>query len=494
MDLSEGICAIFSALRKECTMKLLFLSFDYLTQPMGIASLAVALSRAGHHAEVVALDDTVRQKLLLRNFRPDILCLSLITGQHPLFLERARQIKAAYPHLLILAGGPHPTFYPECIDESCIDAVCRGEGDIALPAFVNALDRSGVPPENLANWWVKRPDGSISRNDVAPLIDDLDMLPYPDRSIFDRARPGTRPATAYVMTSRGCPFDCSYCFNHAYRKLYKGRGVMCRRRSTGNVITEIEQLRQRYPLQMVIFQDDTFNLYKGWLRAFADRYAEEIGLPFHCHLRADLLDEKTADLLRQSGCFSVKLGLEAGREEVRNGILKRGMSLQQFENACRLLHNKGIRFATENILAVPGTTLDDDLLTYTINRNLRPQHSFATLMQVYPRTGIAAYARKLGLTMSPVANFPETFYEDSPLAITDKDKRGRLRAIFALSVSLNLPVALVRALIALPLRNLYEFIDRIWKGYCLRFRIYPYKQSLKSFINDVWSYLKGKYY
>lgn len=475
-------------------MKLLFLSFDYLTQPLGIASLAAALSRAEHHVEVATLDDTARQKLLLHNFQPDILCLSLISGQHPLFLERARQIKTAYPHLRVLAGGPHPTFYPECINEDCIDAVCRGEGDIALPAFVDALEQTGTFPENMANWWIKLPDGSISRNDVAPLIDNLDLLPYPDRSIFDRARPDTRPATAYVMASRGCPFNCSYCFNHAYRELYKGRGIMCRRRSVGNVVAEINHLRQRYPLQMIVFQDDTFNLDKNWLQSFARRYAEEIGLPFHCHLRADLLDEKTADLLRQAGCFSVKLGLEAGREEVRNGILKRGMSLEQFENACRLLHKNSIHFATENILAVPGTTLDDDLLTYAINRSVRPHHSFATLLQVYPRTGIAAYARQLGLTMSPVADFPETFYEDSPLAITDKDKRGRLRAIFALSVSLNLPVALLRALIALPLRSLYEFVDRIWKGYCLRFRIYPYKQSMNSFISDVWSYLKGKYY
>lgn len=475
-------------------MKLLFLSFDYLTQPMGIASLAAALSRTGHQAEVVALDDTARQKLLLRNFQPDILCLSLISGQHPLFLERARQIKTAYPHLRVLAGGPHPTFYPECINEDCIDAVCRGEGDIALPAFVDALEQTGAIPEKTANWWIKLPDGSISRNDVAPLINNLDLLPYPDRRIFDRACPDTQPATVYIMASRGCPFNCNYCFNHAYRELYKERGVMCRRRSVNNVVAEIKHLRQRYPLQMIVFQDDTFNLDKNWVQNFARRYADEIGLPFHCHLRADLLDEETAYFLKLAGCFSVKLGLEAGREAVRNGILKRGMSLEQFKNACVLLRHNGIRFATENILGVPGTTLGDDLLTYAINRNIRPHYSFATLLQVYPRTGMAEYVRKLGLATPQDVQLPETFYEDSPLAITDKDKRGRLRAIFALSVSLNLPVALVRALIALPLRSLYEFVDRIWKGYCLRFSIYPYKQGMIGFIRDVWSYLERRYY
>jgi len=475
-------------------VRLLFLSFDYLTRPLGIAALSAAVRQAGHDTEVAALADSARQKSLLKDFRPDILCLSLITGQHPLFIERARQIKDAYPHLTVLAGGPHPTFYPECIKEPCIDAICRGEGDPALPALVDAIDRTGALPGEMANWWIKAPDGSISAGDVAPLVADLDSLPYPDRAIFDRARRGALPVTAFVMTSRGCPFNCSYCFNHAYRELYRGRGVMCRRRSVGNVIEEIIGLRERYPLQMVVFQDDTFNLDKEWLREFAERYPGAIGLPFHCHLRADLLDGETADFLRQAGCLSVKMGLEAGNDEVRNGVLRRGMTLQQFETACALLHRNGIRFATENILAVPGTALEDDLATFSVNRSVRPEHTFATLMQVYPRTGIAEYAFRQGLTASPVTDFPATFYEDSTVAMPDKARRGRLRGLFALGVSLRLPVGVMRLLSALPLRKVYELVDRLWKGYCLRFRIYPYKQDMKSFAMDVIAYLRGKYY
>jgi len=475
-------------------MRLLFLSFDYLTRPLGIAALSAAVRRAGHDTEVAALADSARQKSLLKDFRPDILCLSLITGQHPLFIETARQIKAAYPDLVVLAGGPHPTFYPECIKEPSIDAICRGEGDMALPALLDAIDRTGSLPGKMANWWIKGPDGSISAGDVAPLVADLDGLPYPDRAVFDRARRGALPVTAFVMASRGCPFNCSYCFNHAYRELYRGRGVMCRRRSVGNVVGEITELRRRYPLQMVVFQDDTFNLDKEWLKDFAEGYPGAVGLPFHCHLRADLLDAETADLLRRAGCLSVKMGLEAGSDEVRNGILRRGMTLRQFEAACALLHRNGIRFATENILAVPGTTLEDDLVTFSVNRRVRPEHTFATLMQVYPGTGIAEYALRRGLIASPVTEFPATFYEDSTIAISGKAGRGRLRALFALGVSLKLPVGMMRLLGALPLRKAYEFLDRLWKGYCLRFRIYPYKQDMKSFARDVIAYLRGKYY
>jgi len=475
-------------------VNIIFLTFDYLTQPLGIASLSAALAQAGHSTEVAALRDIPRQQKLLQDFKPDILCLSLITGQHPLFLERARRIKAEHPHLLVLAGGPHPTFYPECIEEPCLDAVCRGEGDIALPAMVDTIAKTNGLPQQIPNWCIKQSDGSISHTDIQPLINNLDGLPFPDRDIFDRAVPGRLPVTTYVMTSRCCPYNCSYCFNHAYRDLYAGKGTMCRRQSVGNVIEELIQLKKRYPLQIAVFQDDTFNLDRKWLREFADVYPREISLPFHCHLRADLLDEETAGLLKQAGCLSVKLGLEAGSDYVRNSILKRGMTLEQFEKACALLHRHKIRFATENILAVPGTSLADDLCTYEINCRVRPHHTFATLMQVYPRTRIAAYALEQGLVDQPPAEFPPTFYHDSTLAIPGKEKRGRLRALFAIAVSMRLPLPVLQLLIRLPLRRPYEFLDRLWKGYCLRFRIYPYRQSLSGFIREVQQYFRGAYY
>lgn len=475
-------------------MNILFLTGDYLTQPLGIACLSAVLTRNGHRTEVAALRDLSRQKALLRDFRPHMLCLSLVTGQHPLFLRAARQMKQARPDLVVVAGGPHPTFYPEFIYEHGIDAVCRGEGEVAMPGLVESIAEEGRLPDRVPNWWIKTSGGSVVQNDVAPLVEDLDTLPYPDRSLFDRAQPGLRRRTVYVMTSRGCPYSCSYCFNHSYNELYHGKGPVSRRRSVANLLGELASLKRIYPLQMVVFQDDTFNLNRVWLEEFADRYQREIGLPFHCHLRADLLDEKTAVTLKNAGCLSVKLGLESAREHVRNHILNRGMSLESFRNACALLHENGIRFATENILATPGSSLEDDFFTYEINCRVRPQHSFATLMQVYPRTGIAEYAIRHGFADSQPREFPHTFYHDSSIPIEDKEQRGRLRALFALGVSLGLPVTVIRRLTRLRLRGFYEGIDRLWKGYCLRFRIYPYRQGPVDFARETMQYLFNKYY
>lgn len=476
-------------------VKLLFLTSDYLTQPLGAAYLSAAVRERGHSTEVAALPDTGRQKMLLRRFRPDFLCLSLTTGQHSAFLSRARHIKKEYPRLLVLAGGPHPTFYPEFVHERGVDAVCRGEGETALPAMMDAFARTGVLPERAANWWIKQPDGSVAEGEVGPLIEDLDMLPSPDRDLFDRAQGNVRRHTVFVMASRGCPYKCSYCFNHAYQELYRGKGTMCRRRSVGNLMEELRALKCRYPsLQIVVFQDDTFNLNREWLREFSERYPREIGLPFHCHLRANLLDDETAGLLRRAGCLSVKMGLEAGREYVRNGILNRSMSLADFETASGLLHKYGIRFAIENILAIPGSSTDDDFYTYEVNRRSRPQFCFASLMQVYPGTRISEYAARHGLAGNSRMVFPSTFYRDSDLRIDEQKLRGRLRSLFALGVSLSLPVPLMRKLAGLPLRGLYECLDRLWKGYCLRFRIYPYRQDFWGFLRDTRQYLLNRHY
>jgi radical SAM superfamily enzyme YgiQ (UPF0313 family) len=475
-------------------VNILFLVNDYLTQPLGVAYLSGVLQQAGHRTEVAALRDVPRQKLLLQEFTPHILCLSLVTGQHSFFLRTAQQIKHNYPHLLILAGGPHPTFYPEFIYEEGIDALCRGEGELSLPSMVDVLAAKGRLPEHLPNWWIKLPSKSVVRNDVGPLIENLDILPYPDRDVFDRAQRGVRRRTIYVMTSRGCPYRCSYCFNHAYNKLYHGKDQVYRQRSVTNLVGELTLLKQKYPLQIIVFQDDTFNLNRAWLKEFANRYPQEIGIPFHCHLRADLLDDAITEMLKHAGCFSVKLGLESAREHIRNGILNRAMSLEEFENACRLLHKHGIRFATENILAIPGSSLDDDCFTYEINCQVKPHHSFATLMQAYPRTDIATYAIKHGFVNSQPHVFPHTFYHDSSINLEDKERRGRLRALFALGVSFGLPVSVVRRLTAYHLRMLYECIDKVWKGYCLRFRIYPYRHGPVDFIRETFQYLCNKYY
>ena len=182
---------------------------------------------------------------------------------------------------------------------------------------------------------MKSKDGRIFPNAPRPLLDEvgLDALPFADRKLLYDAHPASahtriRP----IITGRGCPYNCSFCFNKAYADLYPG-SKRTRQRSVGNVLQEIKEVRARYGLSFITFMDDTFIVNRAWLRKFTARYAVEIGLPWWCQVRANLVDEEVVCLLQEGGCVSVSYGLEAGNERLRNEILNRHMSREQILNS-----------------------------------------------------------------------------------------------------------------------------------------------------------------
>ncbi len=228
------------------------------------------------------------------------------------------------PGVLSIFGGPHPTFFPEMIHAEGVDAICLGEGEYAVLDLLNALQH-GSPIDMIPNWWVKRGD-EVVRNPLRPLLtpEQLDALPFADRALLYAAHPPSRTNKIRpFITGRGCPYDCSFCFNKAYSELYGGTGRRTRRRSVDNVIREIKEVRENNDLAFIIFMDDTFILNRQWLTEFAARYRAEIGLPFWCQVRANLVEDDLIRMFKEMGCVSVSFGLEAGNDRMRNVILNR---------------------------------------------------------------------------------------------------------------------------------------------------------------------------
>jgi radical SAM superfamily enzyme YgiQ (UPF0313 family) len=197
------------------------------------------------------------------------------------------------------------------IENDAIDAVCRGEGDIAFPELVRRME-AGQDYYRLSNLWFRNHDGTIVRNEIGELVPDLDALPFPDRKLMFDADPSLRLVGHRVFIStRGCPFACSYCFNHAYNNLVKGKGSLPRNRSVGSIIAEIREVKENHYLNRVLMSDDTFLLKpKGWLEEFSERYPREIGIPLLCNVRADLVSEETGRLLHAMRCAWVAMGVE----------------------------------------------------------------------------------------------------------------------------------------------------------------------------------------
>ena len=119
-----------------------------------------------------------------------------------------------------------------------------GEGEHPLLELCETLGAAGGDPARIPNLWVKH-KGQVVRNEIRPLIADLDALPYPDRDLFPYQYLLNDYYEAEFMGSRGCPYGCAYCVNHALIELYRGRGPYVRFRLVGNLLGEIEQVARR---------------------------------------------------------------------------------------------------------------------------------------------------------------------------------------------------------------------------------------------------------
>lgn len=475
-------------------MNILLVVHDCLTMPLGVGYLAAVAKQAGHTVRLGVLlhDDIVS---LARSFEADLVGFTATTGFHRKYLDLARALKRSNPQTLVVMGGPHPTFFPEVLAESAsLDAICRGEGEEAFVEFLDALEQ-GADHTRVQNFWVRTGNGDIVRNDVRPWIKNLDGLPFPDRSLYASYGKVMTFKTPFVMAGRGCPYRCSYCFNHAYNKLYDFEATALRRRSVDNVIDELQELKTSYPIELVVFQDDIFILDHDWVLEFAQKYRDKIGISFHCHFRANLVTEPVVCALADAGCISIKMAIESADDQIRNDVLRRGMSTEQILQAASLVREAGIVLVTQNILGNPGETIDQALCTLDLNIRCKPSYAFATLLQPYPRTEIGEFVREKNFLEIESAELNhESFFDRSILKMEHRARMERIRMLFPLAVEWSSIRRLLPFLSRLPLNLLYGAADKLWKGYAVKHREMQYKLTLREYLLSLRTYLTTGYY
>jgi radical SAM superfamily enzyme YgiQ (UPF0313 family) len=454
---------------------------------MGILYLAGALRRAGHEA-TLALATRPDFEARVREFDPDLIGYSITTGFHPYYLELNRRLKKSLGKpVLTVVGGPHATFFPGIVEEEGVDVACRGEGEGAIIDLVNALDR-GDDYAHIPNLWVKR-NGTVYENDLRPLECELDRLAFPARDIlYDYDRYMHDVTIKHFFSSRGCPYLCTYCFNHKFNELYRGKGDIIRYRSVDNLLAEIAEVRAEYPLRFVRFLSDNFTMSKEWVAEFADKYSRDVALPFNCHVRANLIDENVARNLARAGCHSVLIGVEAGNDRLRNDVLKRKMSRETIVSACRYLRENGVNVYTQNIVGLPGETFDQALETLRLNQECRPAFAWASLFMPYPATELAQYAVEGNYFDGDYDRVFHTFHQHSVLKFDDERERRRLtnlHKLFGVMVEWPFLGRFARRLCSLPPNFLYTVIFKLWYGYTNRRRIFPYPVGLRGFLAGV---------
>lgn len=486
-------------------MHLLFVIKEIDNEPHGILRISSLAKQSGHQVSlVVATEEDPR--IAAQRLQPDVLGYTVYTGTQQWYLETNRQLQAALPGVFSIFGGPHPTFFPELIEEEGVDGVCIGEGEYATLDLLDALQRNGqgvemtsseTPSWGLAiqNWWFKR-DGEIIRNPLRPLLtpEELDALPFVDRELLYAAHPHSRRQRIKpFITGRGCPYNCTFCFNKAFSELYGGQGHRTRRRSVENVIREIEEVRAAYDLRFVLFMDDTFILNKRWLRAFFQRYRDEVGLPFWCQVRANLVDDEIAEMLKNAGCVSVSYGLEAGDDEIRNKVLNRNMTRGEILGASERLRQAGIAFSTNNMLGLPTGNLETDFETLALNIQCRPAYANVFLFQPYPKTELGEWAYREGWMLGSFDDLSGSVSDTTLIKFgspAEKRQIENLQKLFALAVEFPWLVPLVRRLIKLPRNPLFWLVYKVWKGWALKNRLFPFRLTVGEYVESALYYMR----
>lgn len=461
-------------------MKVLFIQQDVF-KAYGLMLLSSILKNAGHKVEI--LIDSLEKNLFgkIKKINPDVIAFSLVSTRWDWMSDLAKRIKLKF-NKPILVGGPHPTFFPEIIQKEFIDIVCIGEGEEATLELFNNLER-GKSIRKIKNLWVKE-KSEIHKNPVRNLIENLDAIPYADRALYQKY-PLLRIQNMDVfMAGRGCPYNCTFCFNKKYNELYHGKGKILRRRSVSNLIDEMKQAKVRNrKIDYIQFHDDDFVLCSAsWLDEFIREYRQKIGIPFSVSMRANDVNEEIIKKLKYAGCNSIRMGIESANPHIREQIMKKGITNKQILKASKIIQKHKINLQVYSILGAPGETLETAFETYNFFYNIHPTHAWCSLMQPYPGTEIMEIAKQQNLIKKDYTfeNLDNSYFSTLPLNLPHNSEICNLQKLFQFGNVLRIPPSIIKSLVKFPPNPIYDLIFKI-----------NFALGTKKIDNLSWSYVFG---
>ncbi len=365
----------------------------------GVAHMAALLKQAGHEVGFWQLCDEMEPLPTEEQFvqrlsreKPDLLAFSVVTNQWSYTQTLAQW---ARPHLRIpfAIGGVHVLANAEAILQTGLfDYAFRGECEDAFLEFVNRLQR-GESVATVPNLACVR-NGRIRINPVGPLP-ELTALPRKDYESMDFQRLiDAKHGWVGLMASRGCPFSCTYCFNHVMVEAYRN-DLQCsfkdlhyiRRFTVGQMIDEIEYLLRNYRnIRMFILDDDLFTFDKAYVREFCDAYRKVTQIPFVVNAHVGFFDDECAGYLAAANCRIVKFGVESGSPKIRRTILNRHMSNESIVEAIAAVERHGMHSSVFIIIGFPHEGREDVFDTVRLLGRARPGRFRWTYFFPFPGT------------------------------------------------------------------------------------------------------------
>ena len=368
----------------------------------GLASISAVLKEGGHDCKLYHLkhyyDENEYKEGLLAMGEFDVIGFSIRTTAFPDSQLYIKWTKEVCPDAFIICGSYHATLVPdEVLSAEGVDCVCIGDGEYAELELLDKMT-AGEDYSDVESLWFKDEDGSFIKNPVRPLFADLDRIPIPDFDLFDYANlESMKVNTAIVVVSRGCFYNCTYCGNGNFRKVYPNKKIYARFRSPENAILYLKTLLGKYPqIQFINFRDAIFNMFPEWFDTFIEMYKKEIHLPCTGNIRFDILKEDTVRKMKEAGFYTIDMGLESGDQEMRFKYLKRYQTDEMIINCSNWFHKYGIAQLTYNIIGLPFEDIHKALKTIKLNARIKSDRVIPNIFYPYPGTVLYDISKEAG--------------------------------------------------------------------------------------------------
>ncbi|HIC89101.1 MAG TPA: radical SAM protein [Anaerolineae bacterium] len=328
---------------------------------LGLGYLAAVAEQEGHECRIHdfglrparPLEEEVQDVV---DFRPDLVAFTSMTTSYHSVEQAAAMLKEALG-VPIVIGGPHATTLPELtLQDENFDYLVFGEGEYTWRDLLQALAAGDISSGSLSKikgLWFRHEDGTIHQGEERPLIPDLDALPFPARHLFEVDQyplyaPNGEPMIT-VLSSRGCPYNCSFCFKGIVGRTY-------RQRSPENIVAELRQLIDTYHVRNFYFIDDLFTIDVRRLNALLDYFlAQKLDIRWQCLARVDRVTLPLLQKMYQAGCREIHYGIESGNPEILKATAKH-INLDQVRQAVEWTDEVGIASKGYFILGLPSDT------------------------------------------------------------------------------------------------------------------------------------------
>jgi magnesium-protoporphyrin IX monomethyl ester (oxidative) cyclase len=395
-----------------------------ITTPIGVAYVAAVAERAGF--SVTILDSLAegewKSEKLSRDLyywglsykeikerieaeKPDLVGIGCqFTLQYMPSKEIARIVKEVDPKIVTVMGGTHSTVMCREIleKEPYIDYVVRSEGEYAFTDLLERL-RDGRPIDDI-DGFAFRKDGVVHLNEKRQFIANLDDLPFPARHLLRMDVYGNtelkrgwginrRAPKANMITSRGCPFDCSFC------GIALNTGKKMRGHSPEYVVAEIEELISKYGIKEVHFEDDNLTLNKQRSKQIFDLIVEK-GLDISWAAPSGLaiwtFNDDVLEKMKASGCYRVNLGLESGSDHVLKKIIKKPITTKTIREKIALVKKHGLEITGFWVIGMPGETRSQMWETLDFASSLGLDDNQVAVALPYPGTELYDTCKEKG--------------------------------------------------------------------------------------------------